>query len=376
MLILAAVLTFLVYGCTAPMLGTLLPSYQLTGDQSGVLGSANALGMVVSSLTAGPVVDIRGQRVALVTGWALVSLALFAAPNAGGYAGLLAVFFVLGLGGGTVVTGANALASDVDEKRRATMLNFLNLFFGVGGIVTPLVSGWLPGNTLCYLVATLAALTLLINLFTKMPAPSGKSAFKLSEAVALLGRPVLMLLSLSLFLYVACEVGIWNWLRSYLVSPAIGLDEKTASKVVGLGFALGMLVGRIVFATILIKIPAQTVTLIASFLMAVTTYVMLHTVAHTMVAAVVFCAGMAMAPMFPTTLAMIGDAFPRGTASAMGIAITCGWLGVVASSPVIGWLAGPTKTGLQVALLALPAASALMVVVNLALQPQLKRSPA
>jgi MFS family permease len=95
-----------------------------------------------------------------------------------------------------------------------------------------------------------------------------------------------------------------------------------------------------------------------------------------MVAAVVFCAGLAMAPMFPTTLAMVGDAFPRGTASAMGIAITCGWLGVVASSPVIGWLAGPTKTGLQVALLALPAASGLMVLVNLALRPQLKRSPA
>jgi len=374
MLVLAAVLTILVYGSTAPMLGTLLPSYQLTGDQSGVLGSVNALGMVVSSLTAGPIVDIRGQKVALVTGLALVSLALFAAPSAGGYAGLLVVFFVLGLGGGTVVTGANALAGDVDEKRRGTVLNFLNLFFGLGGMVTPLVSGWLPGNALCYLVAALAALTLVINLFTKMPAPSGESAFRLSEAVALLGKPVLMLFSLFLFLYVACEVGVWNWLRSYLVSPAIGLDEKTASKVVGLGFALGLLVGRIVVAPILIKVPAQTVTLIASLLMAVTTYAMLHMVTPTMVAAVVFCAGLAMAPMFPTTLAMVGDAFPRGTASAMGIAITCGWLGIVASSPVIGWLAGPAKATLQVALRALPAASVLMVVVSLALRPLLKQS--
>lgn len=376
MLILAAVLTILVYGSTAPMLGTLLPSYQLTGDQSGVLGSVNALGMVVSSLTAGPVVDIRGQKVALVTGLALVALALFAAPNAGGYPGLLMVFFVLGLGGGTIVTGVNALASDVDEKRRGTVFNFLNLFFGLGGMVTPLVSGWLPGDTLCYLVASLATLILVVNLFTKMPAPSGESAFKLSEAVSLLGKPVLMLFSLFLFLYVGCEVGVWNWLRSYLVSPAIGLDEKTASKVVGLGFALGLLVGRIVVAPILIKVRGQTVTLIASLLMTATTYAILHTVTPARVAAVVFCAGLAMAPMFPTTLAMIGDAFLRGTASAMGIAITCGWLGIVASSPLIGWFAGPTKANLQIALLALPAASAMLVVVNLALRPLLKKSPA
>jgi MFS family permease len=78
--------------------------------------------------------------------------------------------------------------------------------------------------------------------------------------------------------------------------------------------------------------------------------------------------------MFPTTLAMVGDAFPRGTASAMGVAITCGWLGIVASSPVIGWFAGPTKTNFQTALLVLPAASALMVVVSLAMGPMLKKT--
>lgn len=376
MLILAAALAILVYGCTAPMLGTLLPYYHLTGDQSGVLGSVNALGMMVSSLTAGPVVDIRGKKVTQVGGLALVALALVAAPNAGGYLGLLVVFFLLGLGGGTVVTGANALAGDFEEKRRGPVLNFLNVFFGLGGILAPLVSGWLPGDTLCYLVATLVTLALVVNLATKMPAPSGESAFKLSEAVGLLSKPVLQLFSLFLFLYAACEVGVWNWLRSYLVSPAVALDEKTASKVVGLGFALGLLVGRIAVVPILIRVPAQTVTLIASLLMMVTTYSMLHVIAPPMVAAVVFCAGLAMAPTFPTTLAMVGGVSRRGTASATGIGITCAWLGVVATSPVIGWFAGPTKGNLQNALLVLPVASALMVVVNLALRPLLRKSPA
>ena len=376
MLILAAALAILVYGCTAPMLGTLLPSYHLTGDQSGFLGSANAFGMMVSSLTAGPVIDIRGRKVTQVSGLALVALALFAAPNAGGYPGLLAVFFALGLGGGTVVTGANALAGDVDHKRRGPVLNFLNLFFGLGGILAPLVSGWLAGNTLCYLVATLVTLALAVNLATKIPAPSGESAFKVSEAVGLLRKPALQLFSLFLLLYAACEVGVWNWLRSYLVSPAVSLDEKTASKIVGLGFALGLLVGRLAVAPILIRVPAQTVTLIASLLMMVTTYGMLHAVTPPIVASVVFCAGLAMAPVFPTTLAMVGSAFPRGTASAMGIGITSAWLGVVATSALIGWFAGPTKTNLRNALQVLPVASALMIAVNLALRPLLQTIPA
>lgn len=373
MLILAAILAILVYGLVAPILGALLPSYHLTGDQSGVLGLVQALGLVVASLSAGPVIDIRGKKMAMATGLGLVAISLFWAPNAGSYQILLVVYFILGLGGGTVVTGANALASDVNEARRGSVLNFLNLFFGLGGIVTPFLSGLMKESSLCYAVGSLAALTLVVHLLTKMPAPSGASAFKLSEAFSLLGRPTLLLLSLFLFLYVSCEVGVWNWLKTYLVSPAVNLDAKTASNVVGFGFAFGILVGRIVVSRVLINVRAVTVTLFAAAAMAVTTFAMLHVVTPVSVAIVVFLAGLAMAPMFPTALAMVGDAFPRGTASAMGIAITFGWIGLAVSSNIIGDLAGPTKENLGKALLILPAFSVVMVFVSLVLRSFLNR---
>lgn len=374
MLILAAILAILVYGLVAPILGALLPSYHLTGDQSGVLGLVQALGLVVASLGAGPVIDIRGKKVALATGLLLVAISLFWAPNAGSYQVLLIVYFILGLGGGTVVTGANALASDVSEARRASVLNFLNLFFGLGGIVTPFLSGLMTEANLCYAVGSLAALTLVVHLLTKMPAAAGASAFKLSEAFSLLGRPTLLLLSLFLFLYVSCEVGVWNWLKTYLVSPAVNLDAKTASNVVGFGFAFGILVGRIVVSRILINVRAVTVTLFASVAMAITTFAMLHVITPVSVAIVVFLAGLAMAPMFPTALAMVGDAFPRGTASAMGIAITFGWIGLAVSSNIIGDLAGSTKANLGNALLILPAFSVVMVFVSLVLRSFLNRA--
>src|SRR3982751_5341554 len=123
MLILAATLAIFVYGFIAPLLGALLPSYSLTPVQQGNVTMAQALGLVVASLSAGPVIDVRGNKLALVTGLSLIVASLFAAPNAGGYVGLLIVYFVLGIGGGIVVTAANSLVGAVEPTRRGSALN-------------------------------------------------------------------------------------------------------------------------------------------------------------------------------------------------------------------------------------------------------------
>jgi MFS family permease len=129
-----------------------------------------------------------------------------------------------------------------------------------------------------------------------------------------------------------------------------------------------------VVSPILIKVPAQTVTLVSAILMAITTYGMLQTADPYMAGIAVFCAGLAMAPVFPTTLAMVGNAFPKLTGTAMGIVITCGWIGLVISSPIIGAIAGDDPKGLKTALLILPVFSVLMVMVNLALRPALAKA--
>jgi len=149
--------------------------------------------------------------------------------------------------------------------------------------------------------------------------------------------------------------------------------EPSDSNWIGLGFALGLLIGRVVVSRILIKVAAPTVTLGAAILMSITTYGMLQTNDPTVAAIMVFCAGVAMAPVFPTTLAMVGDAFPRMTATAMGIAITSGWIGLAVSSRIIGAIAGTDTTRIKTALLVLPAFSLLMILVNLAVRPMLKK---
>jgi len=79
-----------------------------------------------------------------------------------------------------------------------------------------------------------------------------------------------------------------------------------------------------------------------------------------------------MAPVFPTTLAIVGEAFPRMTGTAIGFAIRCGWIGLAVSSRIIGAIAGGDPKRLRKALLVIPGFSLVMVGLNLAIQAILR----
>ena len=372
MLIFAAILAIFVYGMIAAMLGTILPDlsdrFRLTPTQNGTIAFSQALGLMIASVGVGPLLDTQGDKAGLILGLALIAVALFVLPRSRGFGSIVALLFLLGVGGGIVVTGANARVSGVSEAHRGTALNLVNLFFGLGGLATPFISANLFKRNwvrLCYTVASLTVVALMVQAVAKMPAPTGAGGFVLADAGSVLGRPVLFLLGLFLFLYVSCEVGVWNWLPRHLIAQ--GIPESRALNILSLGFALGLLMGRVGVSPILIRVPAVTVTLAASIAMAVTTFLMLRTSKPTAAFVLVFIAGLSMAPVFPTTLAIVGNAFPRMGGTAIGFVITCGWAGLAVSSRLIGAIAGGDPLRLKKALLLIPGAAVLMIGVNLAI---------
>jgi MFS family permease len=161
-------------------------------------------------------------------------------------------------------------------------------------------------------------------------------------------------------------VGVWNWLVQHLIAQ--GVPQVRALNVLSFGFALGLLFGRLAASQILISVSGLTVTLAASIAMAIMTFAMLQTRNPTIAWILTFLAGMSMAPVFPTTVALIGDLFPRMTGTAIGIAITSSWIGLAVSSRAIGSIASGDPARLKKALLLLPGMSVLMIAVNLALR--------
>jgi fucose permease len=370
MLILAVILAIFVYGLVAATLGTILPNlsdrFGLTPSQNGSIALAQALGLILASLAVGPLLDAEGKKVGLVLGLSLILIALAALPRSSGYRTLILLMFVMGMGGGIVITGANALASDVSGGHRGSVLNLVNLFFGLGGFVTPFLAANLFGKNwirLCYSIAGFTAVTLAFEIATAMPAPVAAHSSSFAGAGHLLQQPVLWLLGSFLFLYISCEVGVWNWLPQHLIAQ--GIPKSRALNVLSVGFALGLLLGRVLVSHVLIHVPATAVLLFASSAMAVTTYFMLRTRKPGVALALVAMAGVSMAPVFPTTLAVVGNMFPAVTGTAIGFAITCGWIGLAVSSRTIGGIAGGDALRLRKALLVIPASAMLMVIMSL-----------
>jgi fucose permease len=375
MLIFAASLAIFVYGMVASMLGTINPGlaskFHLDNIQTSYIALAQGVGLVVASVSVGPLLDSKGKKVGLLLGLGAVAGALFVLANASGYSIMVLSMLILGVGGGITLTAANALGSDVSESRRAIVLNLLNVFVGLGGLATPFVAGnLLSGDAVrvAYGAAILTSATFLIQVFTKVPPPAPASA-KRESSSGVFRQPLLYVLALSVLLYTACEFGIWNWLPKYLIAQ--GIPEIKALNILSLGFALGLLVGRVAVTPILIKIAPLTVTMGSAVLMAITTYLMLQTTDATTAGITVFCAGLAMAPVFPTTIALVGNLFKHGTATAIGFTITCGFSGLVISSPIIGWLSGTDPKGLGTGLLILPVCSVVMVGLYLLLRARL-----
>ncbi len=274
-----------------------------------------------------------------------------------------------------MVTGANALANSVSGAHSAIALNLVNLFFGLGGLATPfLAANFFKRNwvKLCYTVAVLTVVTLAFHAATAyMPhTPVGGAGLGLAQAGPIFSHPLIFWIGLLLFLYVSCEVGVWNWLPRHLIAQ--GIPETRALNILSLGFALGLLIGRVAVSPILINVPPIDVTLAASIAMAITTFLMLRTDKPGAAAVLVFIAGVSMAPVFPTALAITGKAFPQMTATAIGFVITCGWAGLAVSSPIIGAIAGGDPRRLKKALLLIPASAVLMIGLNLAIASALQ----
>ena len=376
LLIFAASLAVFVYGMVASMLGTINPAlaarFGLDNVQTSYIALAQGIGLVIASVSVGPLLDRRGKKVGLLLGLGLVAVAFFVLANATGYTTMVFSMAILGLGGGITLTAANALGSDVSESRRAIVLNILNVFVGLGGLVTPFVAGnLLAGDAVrvAYGGAILTAIAFIIQVFTRVPTPAAAPAAGATAGV--FRQKLLFVLAFSVLLYTACEFAVWNWLPKFLIAQ--GIPEKSALNILSLGFALGLLLGRVAVTPILIRIPPLTVTTVAAALMAVTTYSILRTADTTTAGVLTFGAGLSMAPVFPTSIALVASLFKQGAATAIGFTITCGFTGLVVSSPVIGWLSGSDPKGLASGLMVLPVCSVIMVFLYVSLRGPMSR---
>lgn len=295
-------------------------------DEVSAVVSAHFLGAFVTIALSGVLLRRFGYRPVLLAGSALLAAGLALVAVAPAWWVVLTGATVAGFGFGLVDVGFNLLAARAFAPRAAPALNFLNATFGIGAVLAPLlVAAMAPRLGVPFLAfAGLSVVVLVATL--RLPTPPAERDD--GRTMPLVWSQVAGFVLLY-FLYVAVEVGVTSWETEHL-TPAFG--AAAAARYTALYWG-AITVGRLLATPISARLrPRHMVVAAAS---AATLFLALaHLTSAAPVAYVLV--GFALAPIFPTGLAWLTEAFPRRAEQITSVAVAAANLGPVATAPLIG----------------------------------------
>jgi fucose permease len=279
---------------------------------------------------------------------------------------------MIGMGGSAIVTGANAVVPEVadTDAARGNWGNIINNFFAVGAFVSGYAFGILMGRnfTLSQLATALGVIGIVVcvyYLLIKFPPPKAAGVSMTAGAGPILGRGLFWALAASLFFYVGCEVSVWQWLNKYLTTE-LQISAPAAGVTIA-AFAVGIIIGRIISSVLLARnvLGPLPLTLIGAIGIVLSFTGLLLGQDLLLVRVLAGIAGACMGPLFPTLLAATAINFPQNTGTALGLAITGGWLGAVFIPPAIGYVRSwGLVSDVRTALFLVSGAAVLLVLMN------------
>jgi len=344
-----------IFGIVMAILGAILPQLtsllHLDKARAGNLFFFMNLGMLAASLVFGPLVDRFGFKVFLAGSSLLVSLSFVGLAFSASYYPVLLSVIALGLAGGVINGGSNALINDLHPSRRAAALNFLGIFFGIGAMLIPLIIGTflhqLGLRSVILIAAGLSLIPFVLFSVFYFPRPKQPQGFPLKEIKNIASSRLLWLGAFILFFESGNEFAIGGWLTTFLQEKfQFGLNEAA---LVLSGYWFFLMVGRLTFPLLNRWLKRDTIVFISAALALVSVSGWLLSPLKGLAVVFSFLTGYGLAAIYPTTLAVIGDEFPAFSGTAFSLAISTGLLGGMISP----WLVGQISQhySLQVGLL-------------------------
>lgn len=305
MIQLVAILGVLGIGIVFSVLGavklSLTEKLGIDDSKFGSLISTLMFTSIILVLLIGPLVDNFGHKPIAVVGFFVAGLSIFMLTYTGSYKGAIIACIGLGIGGMCVNTVGNTLLPIVlfGGENPPAASNLGNVFFGVGAFLTPFIVGLLLkrlgfSNTLS-IIGAILIIPIIFALLTKTyPELPG---YEIGQAFSLLGKPVVLVASLTLFCYIALEASMGGWITSYLTE--IGLSAGKASGVLS-AFWIALMVARLITSGFVTPDIGTTVIAVLALLAVVAIIIMIMAKNTTMGIIGVLLAGLAFGPIFPT----------------------------------------------------------------------------
>ncbi|MCX6573437.1 MAG: MFS transporter [Candidatus Aminicenantes bacterium] len=332
-----------VFGIVMAMLGAILPSlFERIGFGAGAAGNlflTMNFAMLVTTLFFGPLVDRFGFKAVLAVSALLVAAAFLVLSRAATYGVVLGAVVVLGLGGGGLNGGTNALTSDLhDGERRGAALNVLGIFFGFGALSVPFLIGTLREvlgvPRILALAAFLSLVPFVIYVVLKFPRAKHAQGFPIKAAAGIARDPLLWLTAFILFFQSANEFTVGGWISTYL-QKTFGVGAGPAALVLA-GYWAAVMSGRLVSSRLVRAVRSETLILGSAALALAAALLMALAPSGAAAAAGAVLIGVGFAAIYPTTLAIVGANFAAFTGTAFSVVIAVGLVGGMLAP----WLAG------------------------------------
>jgi MFS transporter, FHS family, glucose/mannose:H+ symporter len=297
-------------------------------SQQGNLFLLLYLGIFISSLVIGPLIDYVGNKANLLVSSALVSTAMiwFALARSVASAAIAAV--LLGLGGGGLNTSANVLVSELYGEQRGPMLNLLGIFFGIGALSVPLLAASIEGHfTIPQLFLFCAVLGGICAFgYALLPFPPAKPGrpFSLGDFVGVAKCEGVLLLAFILFLESGNEACIGGWTSTFV--NTIGYSARTATLVLA-SYWGALMVSRMLAARVLEGIGKTQFVLMIALISMLGCALLLAARSLFLLFAGTALIGLSYGPIFPTTLAIAGDRYSERAGTVFGLLFSIALIG-------------------------------------------------
>ncbi|MBU0490441.1 MAG: MFS transporter [Chloroflexi bacterium] len=301
---------FVALGLVAASLGPTLPDLAAqTGtllSQVSFLFAARALGNLLAALVVSRFYDrwpghpvIAGALLALSASMALV-------PTIPWLWVLAVVILILGMAENTVDVGGNTLLMWVHGERVGPFMNGLHFCFGLGAFLSPIIIAQVAlftGEAMrAYWVLALLLLPAAVWLL-RQPSPRTGHHAAPRNAAGAPDRSLVLLIATFMFLYVGAEVGLGGWVYSYALAK--GLSDATAAAYLTSTFWGALTLGRLLAIPIAARVRPRTILMVDLLgCLASVGALWLWPTAPGVVWLGTFGAGLCLASVFPTTLAL------------------------------------------------------------------------
>ena len=344
----AVAATFSAHAVIAGTVGPWIPRVKAdAGLDAGGLGIAlagYALGLVAGTRVAGPALRRVGARPTVRVGIPLLAAALAALPAAGGLGALVAIFGVLGVASGALDVAMNSEAVEVERRAGRRLMSGMHGMWSVSmlvgaGLASIAIAIDVPIEA--YLPALAAALVVAsFPMLRWLPSPHEPERNEpVPDAVSPAGSSIARV-------FVLCLIAFASFMTEGIAAEwsAVYLHETLGATagVAGLGvvaFSAGMAASRFVGDRLATRVGPRDLVRVGTAVSATVLAVALVVGGIPLTIAALAVVGIGVGPTVPMAFGAAGRVVLGPGRTALGIAVTAGYVGSIVGPLAMGFVA-------------------------------------